>query len=70
MRAIALQQGLATERAINFAELAHVESMLALSSLRIARPVSQIGDRDLLVGPESELIFEALWSAAQSNSVG
>jgi len=70
MRALALELGLATERAVNEAQLGAIESMIALSSLRIARPVARLGESDLLVGPECELIYDALWAAVQSNSVG
>ena len=70
MREIALEKGLAIEREISYLELEDVDSMVALSSLRIATPVSTLGEQKLEVGLESELIFEALWSEAQSDSVG
>ena len=70
MRGIALDKGLAVEREITRLDLADVESMVALSSLRISTPVEILGERKLVVGLESELIYEALWSEAQSDSVG
>ena len=70
MRGIALEMGLAVEREITRFDLDDVESMVALSSLRISSPVEILGERKLMVGVESELIFEALWSEAQSDSVG
>ena len=44
--------------------------MVALSSLRIAALVTRLIDRTLDIGMESELIFQSLWSEAQSDSVG
>jgi len=70
MRAVALEMGIATERDISRSDLDRVESMMALSSLRIASPVSILGDRELVQGPQSDLVFETLWSLAQSDSVG
>jgi para-aminobenzoate synthetase component 1 len=70
IREMALSLGVAQEREIGAAELERVVSMLALSSLRIATPVAELGSRKLVIGPESELIFERLWSEAQSDSVG
>ncbi len=70
MRAIALEKGLATERVIRVQDLDEVDSMVALSSLRISTPVGVLGDRKLEIGLESELIYEALWSEAQLDSVG
>ena len=70
MRDIALEKGLAIEQEITHLDLDDVESMVALSSLRISTPVAMLGERKLEVGLESELIFEALWSEAQSDSVG
>ena len=70
MREIALEMGLAAEREITHLDLDDVQSMVAISSLRIATPVATLGEQKLDVGLESELIFEALWSEAQSDSVG
>lgn len=70
MREIALGQGLAREVPLTLDKLDQIQSMIALSSLRIARPIGVLGEKELLVGPECELIYEALWGAAQSNSVG
>ena len=62
--------GLTVEREISRLELEDVQAMVAISSLRIATPVATLGERKLSVGLENELIFEALWSEAQSDSVG
>jgi len=70
MRSIALDKGLAVEREIFRDDLLRVKSMIALSSLRIASLVTRLMDRTLEIGMESELIFETLWSEAQSDSVG
>ena len=70
MREIAIERGLAKESPILASDLHRATSMIALSSLRIATPVAALGERELLIGPESDLIFEALWSEAQSDSVG
>ena len=70
MRQIALDKGLAAIRELSRSDLERVNSMVALSSLRIAVPVSYLNDRSLEVGLESELIFDSLWSEAQSDSVG
>jgi len=70
MRQIALDKGLAAIRELSRSDLERVNSMVALSSLRIAVPVSYLNDRNLEVGLESELIFDSLWSEAQSDSVG
>ena len=70
IREVALEKGIASERDISRSELDRVDSMMALSSLRIATPVSSLGDRELIQGPESDLIFETLWSLAQADSIG
>jgi len=70
MREVALEKGIATERDISRSDLVRVDSMMALSSLRIATPVSTLGDRELMQGSESDLIFEILWTLAQADSIG
>ena len=70
IREIAIERGLAKESSIHTSDLHRTTSMIAISSLRIATPVAVLGERELLVGPECELIFEVLWSEAQSDSVG
>ena len=70
MRSIALDKGLVVERELMRGDVERVKSMIALSSLRIASLVTKLHDRTLQIGEESELIFEALWSEAQSDSVG
>ena len=69
-RSIALDKGLAAVREISRADLERVTSIVALSSLRLAVPVSHLNERNLEIGLESELIFDSLWSEAQSDSVG
>lgn len=70
IREIAIERGIAIEREISLADLDRVSSMIAISSLRIASPVAFLDKRPLLIGPECELIIEALWSEAESDSVG
>ena len=69
MRGIALDLGIATERDISHADLSSVDAMVALSSLRICVPIASVGERTLEIPLESELIYQRLWSAAQSDSV-
>ena len=69
MRGVVLDLGIATEREISSEELGSVDAMLALSSLRICVPVMSLGERTLKIPLGSELIYQRLWSAAQSESV-
>lgn len=70
MRGVALDLGIASERDISREELTSVDAMVALSSLRICVPIVSLGERTLEIPLESELIYQRLWSAAQSDSVG
>ena len=70
MRELALEKNLAVERVVMRSELESVESMVALSSLRICTPVSYLGNQKLTVGIETALLFDRLWSATQADSVG
>ncbi len=70
IRAVAIEKGLATEREIRVEDLQMVEAMLALSSLRICTPVSRLGTKELKVDQDFDLLFNILWDAAQSDSVG
>ena len=65
-----MDKGLAVEKELLRSDLPQVKSMVALSSLRIAALVTRLMDRTLEIGMESELIFQSLWSEAQSDSVG
>jgi para-aminobenzoate synthetase component 1 len=70
MRGVVLDLGIATEREISSEDLGSVDAMVALSSLRICVPIASLGERTLKIPLESELIYQRLWSAAQSDSVG
>ena len=70
MRQIAIERGIAIEQEITRSDLEQCISMIALSSLRIATSVRLLGERELIVGPEFDVIYEELWSEAQSDSVG
>ena len=69
MRSVALDLGLATESVLLLDQLEFVDSILALSSLRICTSVSQIEERGLLVDGSAEEFFQKLWRAGQSDSV-
>lgn len=69
-REIAIESGIAVEREISLTDLDHVISMIAISSLRIATAVGFLDERELSIGPDFNIIFEALWSEVQSDSVG
>ena len=70
MRALVLEKELATEQVLCVADLNDIESMVALSSLRICTPVASLGDRKLVIDEEIQLLFDILWAAAQADSVG
>ena len=70
MRGLALELGLAKESTLTMADLNNLESMAALSSLRIFSPISMLGERELVVNKESESFFDILWAAAQADSIG
>ena len=70
IREIAIERGLAKERPILARDVHLVTSMIAISSLRLATPVAVLGERELVVGSECDLIIQALRSEAQSDSVG
>lgn len=70
MRQVALDLGLAVEGVIRRNQLESIDSILALSSLRICSPVSSVGERRLRVDGSCEEFFQILWRTAQSDSVG
>ena len=70
MRGLALELGLAKESTITAVDLNNLESMVALSSLRICSPVSMLGERELVVTKEIESFFDILWAATQADSIG
>ena len=70
MRSVALDLEIATERQISRDDLSRVEAMVALSSLRICIPIVSLGNRILEIASDYEFIYQRLWSAAQSDSVG
>ena len=70
VRAVALEKGIATEKELKVEDLQAVDAMLALSSLRICTPVSLLGTKELQIDQDFDLLFNILWDAAQSDSVG
>ena len=70
MRALAIENALVTELDLKHSDLIKIESMMALSSLRIALSVARLDNRPLLVGPKNELLYERLLGLTRSHSVG
>jgi branched-subunit amino acid aminotransferase/4-amino-4-deoxychorismate lyase len=70
MRAIAIEECDVKVRTIHISEIPEVESALMLSSLRIAQPVSHIGDMKLKIGDASRDLEAQIRAHAQPVSVG
>lgn len=70
MRAIAIEQCGVKVRPIHISEIPEVESGFMLSSLRIAQPISHIGDMKLKIGDASRDLEEQIRSHSQPVSVG
>jgi branched-subunit amino acid aminotransferase/4-amino-4-deoxychorismate lyase len=70
MRAIAIEECGVKVRTIHVSEIPEVESAFMLSSLRIAQPVSHIGDMKLKIGDASRDFEAQIRAYAQPVSVG
>jgi branched-subunit amino acid aminotransferase/4-amino-4-deoxychorismate lyase len=70
VRAIAIEECGVKVRPIHISEIPEVESAFMLSSLRIAQPVSHIGDMRLKIGDASRHLEEQIRSHSQPVSVG
>ena len=70
VRAIAIEECGVKVRPIHISEIPEVESAFMLSSLRIAQPISHIGDMKLKIGDASGDLEEQIRSHSQPVSVG
>jgi len=70
VRAIAIEECGVKVRTIHVSEIPEVESALLLSSLRIAQPVSHIGDMKLKIGDASRDLEAQIRAHSQPVSVG
>ena len=70
VRAIAIEECGVKVRPIHISEIPEVESAFMLSSLRIAQPISHIGDMKLKIGDASRHVEEQIRSHSQPVSVG
>ena len=70
VRAIAIENCGVKVRPIHVSEIPEVESGLMLSSLRIAQPISHIGDMKLKIGDASRDLEEQIRTHSQPVSVG
>ena len=70
MRALAIEKAGVRVASIKVEELAQVSAALLISSLKIAQPVGQIGERILQISPESEQMRARIAATALATSVG
>lgn len=70
MRALVIEKEGVRVASISAAELDQVSSAFLLSSLKIAQPISQIGERELQISPESEQMRARIAATALATSVG
>ena len=70
VRAIAIENCGVKVRPIHVSEIPEVESGFMLSSLRIAQPISHIGDMKLKIGDASRALEEQIRAHSQPVSVG
>ena len=70
IRGIAIEKCNVKVRDIHISEIPEIESAHSLASLRIAQPISHIGDMKLHIGKPSRDIEAAIRSHLQAHSVG
>jgi branched-subunit amino acid aminotransferase/4-amino-4-deoxychorismate lyase len=70
IRAIAIEECDVKVRPIHISEIPEVESAFSLASLRIAQPISHIGEMKLKIGDASEDMEARIRSHTQPHSVG
>uniref|UniRef100_UPI00404A53D0 aminotransferase class IV n=1 Tax=Candidatus Planktophila sp. TaxID=2175601 RepID=UPI00404A53D0 len=70
IRAIAIEECEVKVRPIHISEIGDVESAFSLASLRIAQPISHIGEMKLKIGDASQDMEARIRSHTQPHSVG
>lgn len=70
IRAIAIEECKVRVRPVHVSEIPEVESGFLLSSLRIAQPISHIGDMKLKIGDASRVLEEQIRANCKPVSVG
>jgi branched-subunit amino acid aminotransferase/4-amino-4-deoxychorismate lyase len=70
VRAIAIEDCGVKVRPVHISEIAEVESAFLVSSLRLAQPISYIGDMKLKIGEPSLELREQIIASSKPHSVG
>ena len=70
MRAIAIEECGVKVRPIHISEVPNIESGFLISSLRIAQPISHIGEMKVKIGEQSAEMLANIRAHAQPASVG
>lgn len=70
VRAIAIEECDVRVRPIHISEIADIESAFLLSSLRLAQPISHIGEMKLKIGDASHELREQIIASSKPLSVG
>jgi len=70
MRALLVEKNGVIVRQIQAEKMNQIESGFVVSSLKIAQPIGQIGDRILAISPESEQMRSSFAATALATSVG
>lgn len=70
VRAIAIEDCGVKVRPVHISEIAEVQSAFLVSSLRIAQPISHIGDMKLKIGEPSLELREQIIASSKPHSVG
>jgi branched-subunit amino acid aminotransferase/4-amino-4-deoxychorismate lyase len=70
MRALAIEECGVTVRPIHISEISDVSAAFMVASLRIATPISHIGDMKIEIGEPSRSLENQLRALAQPDSVG
>ena len=70
VRAIAIEECGVKVRSIHISEIADIESAFLVSSLRLAQPISHIGEMKLKIGEASLELREQIIASSKPHSVG
>ncbi len=70
VRGLAVEKGLIQEGIVTFDMLKSVESAVAMSSMKIVRPVSFINGKALEIGSAIELLATEIWEIMRLDSIG
>jgi branched-chain amino acid aminotransferase len=70
MRALLVEKNEVIVRQIRANQLGEIECGFVVSSLKIAQPIGQIGNRILAISPESEQMRAEFAATALATSVG